>query len=144
MTLQLLYLLFCQVLRWLALLARSLASKVAELLMLRHEVQVLQRQVTPTAGGLGRPGGAGRTGPAAASSELEQAVRPARDAAALASRSGPTPLELVGCQMSMVLVTSGLARPCEGLRCAVVSCLPLLGCLWSGRMCIWRWAVSLS
>jgi putative transposase len=46
MTLRLLYLLFCQALRWLALLARSSASKDTELLMLRHEVAVLRRQVT--------------------------------------------------------------------------------------------------
>ncbi len=46
MTLRLLYLLFCQAMRWLALLARSSAAKDAELLMLRHEVQVLRRQVT--------------------------------------------------------------------------------------------------
>jgi putative transposase len=46
MTLRLLYLLFCQALRWLALLARSSAAKNAELLMLRHEVAVLRRQVT--------------------------------------------------------------------------------------------------
>ncbi|HEY3034204.1 MAG TPA: hypothetical protein VGJ54_06045 [Streptosporangiaceae bacterium] len=46
MTLRLLYLLFCQVLRWLALLSRSSAAKDAELLMLRHEVAVLGRQVT--------------------------------------------------------------------------------------------------
>jgi transposase InsO family protein len=46
MALRLLYLLFCQVLRWLALLARSTATKDAELLMLRHEVTVLRRQVT--------------------------------------------------------------------------------------------------
>ena len=45
MTLRLLYLLFCQVLRWLALLSRSSAAKDAELLMLRHEVAVLGRQV---------------------------------------------------------------------------------------------------
>ncbi len=45
MALRLLYLLFCQVLRWLALLARSSAAKDAELLMLRHEVAVLRRQV---------------------------------------------------------------------------------------------------
>ena len=46
MTLRLLYLLFCQVMRWLALLARSSAAKDAELLMLRHEVAVLRRRVT--------------------------------------------------------------------------------------------------
>jgi putative transposase len=36
MTLRLLYLLSCQVLRWLALLARSAAAEDAELPMLRH------------------------------------------------------------------------------------------------------------
>jgi putative transposase len=44
MTLRLLYLLFRQVLRWLALLSRSAAARDAELLMLRHEVAVLRRQ----------------------------------------------------------------------------------------------------
>jgi hypothetical protein len=46
MALRLLYLLLYQVLRWLALLARSSAAKDAELLMLRHEVAVLRRQAT--------------------------------------------------------------------------------------------------
>jgi hypothetical protein len=46
MTLRLLYLLFCQALRWLALLARSSAAKDAELLLLRHEVAVLRRRAT--------------------------------------------------------------------------------------------------
>jgi hypothetical protein len=40
-----LYLIFRQVLAWLGLLARSAQSKNAEILVLRHEVTVLRRQV---------------------------------------------------------------------------------------------------
>ena len=56
MTLRLLYLLCCQVLRWLALLARSSAAKDAELLLLRHELAVLRRQVARPRGGARRRG----------------------------------------------------------------------------------------
>jgi len=44
-TARLLYLIFRQVLAWLGLLARSAQSKNAEILVLRHEVSVLRRQV---------------------------------------------------------------------------------------------------
>lgn len=44
MSTSLLYLIFTRLLSWMALLARSAASKDAELLVLRHEVAVLRRQ----------------------------------------------------------------------------------------------------
>jgi hypothetical protein len=40
-------LIFCQLSAWIALLARSEASKTAEILVLRHQVSVLRRQVGP-------------------------------------------------------------------------------------------------
>jgi len=45
MALRLLYLIFCQITSWLGLLARKQASKNAEILVLRHEVAALRRQV---------------------------------------------------------------------------------------------------
>ena len=45
MTLRLIYLIFCQLSAWIALLMRSEASKTAEILVLRHQVSLLRRQV---------------------------------------------------------------------------------------------------
>jgi putative transposase len=43
---RLLYLISCAVFRWLGLLARNAAAKDIEILILRHEITVLRRQVT--------------------------------------------------------------------------------------------------
>jgi putative transposase len=40
---RLIYLLACQTFRWLALLARSSATKDAEILMLRHQLTIARR-----------------------------------------------------------------------------------------------------
>jgi putative transposase len=52
MALRLVYLMFVQLTRWAALIARDSATKDVELLVLRHEVAVLRRQVPAAAGGL--------------------------------------------------------------------------------------------
>jgi putative transposase len=46
MMFRVLYLIFCQLFGWLGLLARAQASNNAEILVLRHEVAVVRRQVS--------------------------------------------------------------------------------------------------
>ncbi|MCW2890499.1 MAG: integrase [Streptosporangiaceae bacterium] len=94
MALRLLYLIFVRVLGWLALLSRSDASKEAEILVLRHQLAVLRRQVAKP-----QPSWADRAvisalAPAAAQIPAHRPVRRAGDVIALARRSGETALDL--------------------------------------------------
>jgi len=73
MSSRLLYVILVQVLAWLVLLGRSQASKDAEIMVLRHEVAVLRRQVARA-----KPGWAGRAILAALARLLAPALRGSR------------------------------------------------------------------
>jgi putative transposase len=75
---RLLYLIFCQVMAWLGLLVRSAQSKNAEILVLRHEVAVLRRQVNrPRLSWAGRAVFAALTGLLSPACRLHRIVTPA-------------------------------------------------------------------
>jgi hypothetical protein len=93
MAFRLLYLVFCQLINWLAQLARGQASKNAEILVLRHEVAVLRRQVVRAATLLAGPGRALGVVWAALQTAPTQSIRDPGDVAALASGPGQTPLD---------------------------------------------------
>ncbi len=116
MALRLLYQLFCQVMRWLALLARSSAAKDVELLVLRHEVAVLRRQMArPRVDWADRAVLAGLARPLPRRAWRGLFVQPA-DAAAVASRPGTAPLDL-SAPAWLAWTSSPWIRSCEaGVR----------------------------
>src|SRR5450755_3002796 len=88
-----LYLVFVRLIGWMALLARSAASKDAELLVLRQEVAVLRRQ-NPKPRLDWPTGGARRSGPAPSRAAADEPAGDGGHPAALASAAGPLAVEL--------------------------------------------------
>src|SRR5215469_12806024 len=100
-----LYLIFVGLSGWMVLLARSSASKDARLLVLRQEVAVPAAAEPQADAGLGRPGGAGKLGPAAFQAAADEPARPAGHTAGLAPAADPLALDL-----------SAPGRPAPGRR----------------------------
>ncbi|HZN74747.1 MAG TPA: hypothetical protein VFC00_24180 [Micromonosporaceae bacterium] len=82
--LTLVYLDFRHLLAWLALLTRDDATKTAEILLPRHEVAVLRRQIKRPRADMVRPGGDRRAGRVAAQGSPDASVRHADHIDALA------------------------------------------------------------
>jgi len=152
MALRLLYLLFCQVLRWLALLARSSVAKDAELLILGHQIAVLRR-------GRAGLGSTGQTEPRWLGSRGYCPARPGGACSFSRKRcwggietssdatgpwsGGRGELHPVGCQKSIVADTGKFRLP-KDYDAPSLARLRRWRLVWSGRSSTWRYAVSLS
>jgi hypothetical protein len=117
MTASLMYLLLRQVLPMLSQLARDGGAKDVEILVLRHQVAVLRRQVHRPDLQPGRPGGAGGIVAAAAPPALVGVLRDPGDAASRVNWSAwATGSRPARCGISMILHNAGIdpARPARG------------------------------